>query len=196
MFARIVTGQPDFNLLPPGTSMPVRFLLETMLNKNAAQRLQHVGDVRWFLDSKFFPTTEFVAAAPQRKPASVTIWIVALVAILLAAFIPTALYLRSSSSRGPDRLMRFELTVPGLVGGVMPSPDGERLAYIAQSVDGTRAVWIRPIGSETSQKLPGTDNSTAVLWSPDGRFLFVQPIQSAPTPVAVLVNWTAGRQNK
>jgi serine/threonine protein kinase/Tol biopolymer transport system component len=171
MFARIVTGQPDFNLLPPGTPMTVRFLFETMLNKNAAHRLQHVGDVRWFLDPKFFPTAEPVIAAPKPKPASGTLWILALVAILLALVIPTALYLRSSSTQGPARLMRLELTLPGLVGGVMPSPDAERLAYIAQSADGTRAVWIRPIGSETSQKLSGADNTTAVLWSPDGRYL-------------------------
>jgi Tol biopolymer transport system component len=32
--------------------------------------------------------------------------------------------------------------------------------------------------------------------SPDGRFLLILPIQSVPTPVTVVVNWTAGLEKK
>jgi eukaryotic-like serine/threonine-protein kinase len=56
MLAKIVTGQPDFNLLPTNLPSSIRPLLETTLSKNISQRLQHIGDVRLFLDPKIFPT--------------------------------------------------------------------------------------------------------------------------------------------
>src|SRR5262249_41664465 len=39
MLARIVTGQPDFSLLPAGTPPPIRHLLDVTLTKNVTQRL-------------------------------------------------------------------------------------------------------------------------------------------------------------
>src|SRR5205085_1789654 len=50
MIARIVTGQPDLALLPPGVPASIRLLLSATLNKNVHQRLQHIGDMRLFLD--------------------------------------------------------------------------------------------------------------------------------------------------
>jgi Tol biopolymer transport system component len=55
---------------------------------------------------------------------------------------------------------------------VSVSPKGERIAYVAQPPDDNRAIWIRQLGAETAQKLPGTDKLTStVLWSPDSRCL-------------------------
>src|SRR5262249_30222636 len=48
--AKIVTGEPNLNLLPRETPAPIRLLLSATLNKNAQQRLQHIGDMRLFLD--------------------------------------------------------------------------------------------------------------------------------------------------
>src|SRR5947208_9167212 len=58
MLAKIVTSEPDLNLLPPDTPSSIRMPLAATLNKNAQKRLQHIGDMRLFLDEKFF------AAAP------------------------------------------------------------------------------------------------------------------------------------
>jgi len=118
MFARIVTGQPDFNLLPASTPQSMRLLLQTTLEKNAAQRLQHIGDVRLFLDSKFLSAAaeQPVAAAPAQKPARSAWWIAALAAALLVVLVPVALYFRSPASP-PTAEMHFELTLPGLLGG-------------------------------------------------------------------------------
>src|SRR5688572_33486803 len=48
--ARIIEGQPDWNLLPPNTPPSIRLLLTAALNKNPKQRLQHIGDSRIFFD--------------------------------------------------------------------------------------------------------------------------------------------------
>src|SRR5215831_739127 len=67
VMARIVTGEPDLNLLPKETPQPLRLLLAATLNKNPQQRLQHIGDMRLFLDETFFPSK---AAASQRQASS------------------------------------------------------------------------------------------------------------------------------
>jgi len=97
--------------------------------------------------------------------------IISLLAVLLAALIPVLLYFRSSSATAGSP-MHFELTLPGLVGGVSLSADGQRMAYVVQSADGIRSIWVRPIASDAAQKLAGTDNIVGgVVWSPDGHYL-------------------------
>src|SRR5262249_16519628 len=54
MIAKIVTAEPNLDLLPSNTPSSIRLLLSATLNKNVHQRLQHIGDVRLFLDQKFF----------------------------------------------------------------------------------------------------------------------------------------------
>jgi Tol biopolymer transport system component len=174
MIAKIVTAEPDLNLLPAGTPSSIRLLLESTLNKNAAQRLQHIGDMRLFLDRKFFPDTAAATTAAARlepKASRGKLWIAALVALLIAALIPAALYFRSSPpSNAPE--MHFELTPQGIAGLVQVSPDGQRLAYMAQSGDEKRAIWIRTVGGDTAQRLSGTEDITGgPAWSPDSRYL-------------------------
>jgi Tol biopolymer transport system component len=172
MLAKIVTGQPDFSALPAGVSQQIRLLLETTLTKSVSQRLQHIGDVRLFLDPKFFPAAPAAAPAPAEKKASL-LPVAVLAVLLLAALVPAALYFRSPASPAAP-LMHFELTPPGLQGPVLPSPDGLRIAYGAISEGSNRAIWVRPIGSDVAQKMPGTDNPLAGgFWSPDGRYIAV-----------------------
>src|SRR6516225_1057311 len=86
MLAKIVTGQPDFNALPAGVPSPIRLLLETTLTKSVSQRLQHIGDVRLFLDPKFFPASTATAeqtAAPQGRLGKLLVPVLAV--LLLAA---------------------------------------------------------------------------------------------------------------
>jgi Tol biopolymer transport system component len=68
--------------------------------------------------------------------------------------------------------MRLEISMPGLVGNaVIPSPDGQRLAFVNQSPEGMRSIWVRPIGSDKAQQIPGTENVNGVIWSGDSRYL-------------------------
>jgi len=54
----------------------------------------------------------------------------------------------------------------------IPSPDGSRIAFIANSASGTSAVWIRRVDSVTAHRLAGTEDVVGpTFWSPDGRFL-------------------------
>jgi serine/threonine-protein kinase len=66
VMAKIVTSPPDLDLLPKDTPASMRLLLSVTLNKNASQRLQHIGDSRLFLDGSLAPaaTKEQTAPAP------------------------------------------------------------------------------------------------------------------------------------
>src|SRR5262249_8199347 len=68
----------------------------------------------------------------------------------------------------------FELALSGTMPGpVIASPNGQRIAYIADSGDGIRSIWVRPIASDAAQKLSGTDNVVGSFgfWSPDSRYI-------------------------
>jgi Tol biopolymer transport system component/tRNA A-37 threonylcarbamoyl transferase component Bud32 len=175
IIARIVSGEPDLSLLPADVPTPIRLLLEATLTKNVQQRLQHIGDMRLFLDRKFFPATASatVAAGPgiktrQRGRLAAA---VALAAGLVLAAIAVALFFRPSPPP-PAPQMHLEISLPGIQGAQFAvSPSGQRVAYFGQAADENRAVWIRQVGSETAQKLAGTDNPTGAFWSPDSRSL-------------------------
>ena len=51
------------------------------------------------------------------------------------------------------------------------SPDGERVAFVASSVDGKTLLWVRSLDAITAQNLPGTEGATSPFWSPDSRSL-------------------------
>jgi serine/threonine protein kinase len=54
------------------------------------------------------------------------------------------------------------------------SPDGSRLAYVAQHGDST-AVYLRPVDGFESVSVPGTEGATSVLFSPDGEWIPSMP---------------------
>ncbi len=174
IIAKIVAGQPNLDLLPRDTPSSLRLLLTAAFNKEAPQRLQHIGDMRLFLDEKIFPVTASKSATPTGR----RLWLItaALVLALAAALIPAALYFRRAPVETSQ--IRFEMPAPGMVAGLgmaglgnlTISPDGQRVAYVAM-IEGKRAVWIRPISAVTAQQLPGTENAAGLFWSPDSRYL-------------------------
>ena len=49
------------------------------------------------------------------------------------------------------------------------SPDGRYLTFSALGPEGQRMLWLRPLDSEHSTPLPGTEGGFAPFWSPDSR---------------------------
>jgi len=168
VLAKIVASPPDLELLPASTPAPIRLLLSSALNKNSAQRLQHIGDTRLFLEGPL-AVPAAIAAAPASRGFRGT-WLVAAFAIAAAgAGFLAAVSLRQRPETAPQ--MRFEIALPGLIGTPIPSPDGKWILYATQPADGKRMAWLRPIGSDTAQQIPGTENINGALWSPDSRRL-------------------------
>ena len=56
-------------------------------------------------------------------------------------------------------------------GGFAMSPDGLRLAYVAQNADGKILLWVRALDSLQAQALDGTEEASFPFWSPDSHFI-------------------------
>jgi eukaryotic-like serine/threonine-protein kinase len=59
----------------------------------------------------------------------------------------------------------------GQQGGFAISPDGLRLAYVAQNAEGKVLLWVRRIDFLEALALPGTEDAAFPFWSPDSRMI-------------------------
>jgi eukaryotic-like serine/threonine-protein kinase len=169
VLASIVSTPPDLDLLPKSTPASIRLLLTSALNKNSSQRLQHIGDTRLFLDGPLAVPATTPAATTSRRPRGTALILAALAIVVAGAGIFAAFALRPTPE--PAAQMRFEITLPDLVGAPIVSPDGKWITYATQPTNGKRVAWFRPIGSDSAQQIPGTENINGTIWSPDSRRL-------------------------
>jgi serine/threonine protein kinase len=68
----------------------------------------------------------------------------------------------------PPTGVSFVTMVPS-AGPAVLAPDGSRLAFSARDDKGKVLLYIRPLGSVTTQALAGTEEATYPFWSPDSR---------------------------
>ncbi len=56
-------------------------------------------------------------------------------------------------------------------GGQVPSisPDGQKVAFVAQDAEGSSALWVRSLDQPASRRLPGSEGAMHPFWSPDSR---------------------------
>jgi Tol biopolymer transport system component len=169
IIAKIVSGFPDWARLPANTPSRIRVLLDLTLSKDRKRRLQHVGDVRPFLDAEVFPQQERRSATQDRTNRRRWIAAVAMGTLLIAALVAAVLFFRAAPA--PPVAIRFEMPVAAAVVGLAVSADGQRVAYVAPTNGALRAVWVQAVGSVTARPLSGTENGASPFWSPDGRYL-------------------------
>jgi DNA-binding winged helix-turn-helix (wHTH) protein/Tol biopolymer transport system component len=100
-------------------------------------------------------------------------WIAAAVLLLgLLAAAPFAIGRLRQSPPAAAPPIRFTVAPPGGARSIEPpeiSPDGRNLLYAAM-IDGKAQLWLRPLGSDQAQPLPGTEDvGPLYAWSPDSR---------------------------
>jgi Tol biopolymer transport system component len=86
---------------------------------------------------------------------------------------------------------RFTVTVPQNQtlswgnGGLAISPDGRYVAYSGTPSGGTRQLFLRPMDGSEAVPIPGTDNASALFFSPDSQWLgFTASNKLKKVPVA------------
>jgi Tol biopolymer transport system component len=164
--AAVLTKQPDLTKVPKR----VRHLLDRCLAKEPKRRLRDIADWSELLDTE----QELLPATAPKTP-----WIVAgiLAGVLGLALAGLALlYFREKPAQIP--VVRATIQPPENVAftpylgvSVIPavSPDGQRIAFAAHTLDGRTQLWIRPLDSVSAQPLAGTDDASLPFWSPDGK---------------------------
>jgi predicted Ser/Thr protein kinase len=160
-------------------------VVERCLSTDPDDRWQAVADVGWELSSADVATTQPVRSSRER-------WMWASAVVLLAA-IAVAMRFTAPAQIEPAPL-RFSVPPPengrffvelGIVATPVISPDGRTLALVATVEEQTR-IWIRPLDSDSSRVLAGTDGvQQPPFWSPDSRslaFLYMRRVTHCPVP--------------
>ena len=81
---------------------------------------------------------------------------------------------------------------------VKVSPDGRRIAFVAETADGRQFIWIRAVEGLAAEPLSGTENGVAPFWSPDGHYLAffadgkLKKMEVSGGPPQVLCDTTGG----
>ncbi|MDO8632398.1 MAG: protein kinase, partial [Phycisphaerales bacterium] len=171
LIARILEREPDWSALPPGTPPTVQLLLRRCLAKDRNKRLRDIGDARIELNHAIAdPTSSSLGLAAdamaagslrhdrgRRRLASTAAWIA--LAGILAALISWNL---KPEPQTPVR--RFTIADKDYepAQGIAISPDGRKIVFSAKG-----RLWVREIDRLEPRELPGTDNATQPIWSPD-----------------------------
>ena len=147
--ARILTADPDWNLLPVDTPATLRRVLRRSLQKAPTRRLRHIADAR--LDLADLDDENAVAGAPLTSTRG---------AILRRV----KRFVVSIPGEGVRRSMERATTSAGSEAIVLAlAPDGSALAYAS---DG--AIQVRPFEQADARPVPGTEGGRTPCFSPDG----------------------------
>ncbi len=167
-FGLIVSGEPDWSRLEPGTPDGLRALLRQCLQKDRRRRLRHIADARiWLEDLVAHRGVDVIdARAPSGTGRRLwgAGWIVALGALALFAVVQ---WRDAAGPPAPEARVQV-VTPPGSDPVAFAlSPDGRRLVFPATS-RGRTQLWLRPLDSFAAQPLAGTDGASFPFWSPSG----------------------------
>jgi len=186
LIAKILeTDPPPISSLQPVTPPALDRLVKKCMAKEPEKRWQAASDICDELKRIAEPGQGPQAAmAVSRGIAKSGVrerlgWLVAAVAILVAVALAAAvIYLRQPSAE--LKVVHFAVASPETqnlpLNGLGPnffsvSPDGSKVAFVADDATGRSQLWLRNFDSPTAQPLPGTEDAWGPFWSPDGRFV-------------------------
>ena len=177
----VLGREPDWRLLPEAIPAGVRWLLRRCLEKDSRRRLHDVADARIELEDleRKGPETEDFAPAERRTVdrswfQALLPWALAVGLGILAATLWIA---RSGGSPPTPETAHLSIELPtghslAGQGGDYPlalSPDGRRLAYVADDGGGrTTQLFLRQLDDPTVRQVPDTVGARYPFFSPDG----------------------------
>jgi len=157
-------------MTPPALTRLIRKCLAKDPDKRWQSATDLADELRWIAQSG----SQAGVPAPvsiRRRFHLRLLWVLAVLAICVAAFSVTLVLTREKVDR---QVMRFTVPpVPDAASIQWPriSPDGRLLAFRAADSAGRYRIWIRPLNSFEAFPLPGTEDAMRPFWSPDSRYL-------------------------
>jgi serine/threonine-protein kinase len=156
--AAVVRNEPDLAAVPE----VVRGVLRRCLQKDPARRLRDIADARLELEEAPEKTT---TERPRRQWLP---WAVA-AATATCALIAALLWPRTPQA-APGQVVRSTMLLQGRSNprAVAVSRDGSHVAYLSAPPG---PIFLRRMDQFESKPVPGTENASAVFFSPDGQWL-------------------------
>ncbi len=182
--ARILEGEPEWSVLPPGTPAGIRVLLRRCLEKDPQNRLHDIADARIEISESQSRSSEAVGTLPPAATGrasprrTVRSFLVIVTAIIAGGVLGSLVF------RGPSPPVREPWSFPLLlspeplvyryVREVALSPNGRQLVYVAADANST-GLYVRAsrgaIRGLDGRRLPGTEGAGQPFFSPDSRWL-------------------------
>ena len=195
VISAVLRAEPDWQALPPDTSLPLTLLLRRCLQKDSRRRLQHIGDARIEIEQLLTDPVATAARAQSPRRTSRATTITAAVLLGLVALTSAVIVRSYFATPPPGRPVQFQIPIQSAGGTIKISPDGRHIAY-ADPLGGARgnAISIRPLDSLTARMLPGTEGAGAFTWSWDSRFIAfnARPDEAFKTPRLKKIDVTTG----
>jgi len=173
----ILEGEPQpASAIQPNIAPALNHVISTCLAKDPENRFQSAADVKLQLKWAAQTAIEAMKASTPEDPLwrRLLPWTVSAVCAI-AAVVFGILFVRLAEAPQysthayllpPEKA---ELQFGGLVGPFALSPDGHRLAFIAQQPNNT--IWVQALNSLVAQPLTGTEGAVSPFWSPDSRYI-------------------------
>jgi len=185
--AVILTRDPEWSKLPPAVPHRVRELLRRCLTKEAGRRQRDMGDARIEIEEILAGSASGVHAAVSSAvlpAAPQTFWSRRIglrnaAAVTLGVALLASLLVWLSLRRGPNvvPLIRTSISTPPkqLVAAknqpvVAISPDGQRIAFVAESL-GVSQLFLRSLDQEEATLVPGSRGASGPFFSPNGQWV-------------------------
>jgi len=175
--AILARDPPPISSIQPLSPPTFDRLVSTCLEKDPDERFQAAHDVKIQLEWISEPIVERESTLGKPRTRS-KFWALSVIAVLacVAAFWTGGVW-----RNAPVQPLQFEINAPdktffnfrGLSGPPVVSPDGRKIAFVANSQvqAASRSLWLRSLDSSDARPIPGTEGATYPFWSPDGRFL-------------------------
>jgi serine/threonine-protein kinase len=206
--AAVLTAEPDWSALPPGTPASVRRLLARCVQRDAKLRLRDIGEARVALSD---PLASSTAAAPdplrpgvarsRRLPEWAALALVGVASAAISIWVWTRL---RPSPRPPVTRLSIPLP-PGQVlvgaGGPAVSRDGRLVAYAARDAAGVSRLYVRALDRLEPSMIPESEGAQEPFFSPDGgrvgffargKLLTASLAGGAPTAIADAASFPYG----
>ena len=196
---------PPISSLQPMTPPALDRVVKTCLAKDPEDRFQTAHDVKlqlqWIAEggSQAGVPAPLVARRKNREQLAWSAFTVAALVALLCGFLLLRQRRESprmfQSSILPPEKSHFSFNFAPMT----VSPDGRRIAFVAQTAEGKSLLWTRPLNSASAQPLAGTEGASYPFWSPDSRFLGffaggkLKKIDAAGGPPQTLCDASSGR---
>jgi Tol biopolymer transport system component len=177
VLASVMKLDPDLSRWPADLNPRLLELLRRCLAKERKNRWYAAGDLRVELETiRTAPHSPIVETIPIGTPQP--LWKLAIPIAITAVIAAAAAFGVAYWNRAPvdSAAIRFIVVPPDKVSFFAQnamthaiSPDGRKLAFIANEAAGRRLIWVRPLDTLIAQPLLGTDDAQNPFWSPDGR---------------------------
>jgi serine/threonine-protein kinase len=170
----VVTGDPDWSVLPPSTPPGVLRLLRRCLQRDPRHRMRNLGDAALEIAESSDAESGLDAPAVEARPPNRHLALWAFVGPLVGAVLGLALWWLLAIDAPPEpRPVRQLATVSepvAVYGAFAPSlavsPGAERLAY---SGGRPSRLFVQLRDQSEPAPIAGTDGALAPFFSPDGR---------------------------